>query len=167
MADHLRSELVVSALEMALSRRRPDRGLIHHSDQYTPGYTGSFLKVRVDVFRQVFTGVELRRLAYAFGPLWLVAPFALRNLPFARRGLVLVALCVIAMSVSFDAGRIIFLAAPVFYVAAAFVLEHRHRLALLTVVALFALDIGYAVYMQTYGVEHGIDSTVSSRIPVY
>jgi putative transposase len=32
MADHLRSELVVSALEMALARRRPDRGLIHHSD---------------------------------------------------------------------------------------------------------------------------------------
>ena len=38
MADHLRAELVVSALEMALYRRRPDRGLIHHSDmgcQYT------------------------------------------------------------------------------------------------------------------------------------
>ena len=33
MADHLRSELVVSALVMALARRRPDRGLIHHSDQ--------------------------------------------------------------------------------------------------------------------------------------
>jgi putative transposase len=38
MADHLRSELVVSALEMALYRRCPERGLIHHSDmgcQYT------------------------------------------------------------------------------------------------------------------------------------
>ena len=33
MADHLRSELVVDALEMALPRRRPERGLIHHSDQ--------------------------------------------------------------------------------------------------------------------------------------
>jgi putative transposase len=33
MADHLRSELVVDALEMALHRRRPDGGLIHHSDQ--------------------------------------------------------------------------------------------------------------------------------------
>jgi putative transposase len=33
MADHLRSELVVSALEMALARRRPDSGLVHHSDQ--------------------------------------------------------------------------------------------------------------------------------------
>ena len=33
MADHLRSELVLAALEMGLARRRPDRGLIHHSDQ--------------------------------------------------------------------------------------------------------------------------------------
>jgi putative transposase len=33
MADHLRAELVVDALEMAVSRRRPDAGLVHHSDQ--------------------------------------------------------------------------------------------------------------------------------------
>jgi transposase-like protein len=33
MADHLRADLVVSALEMALYRRRPAPGLIHHSDQ--------------------------------------------------------------------------------------------------------------------------------------
>jgi putative transposase len=33
MADHLRTELVVRALEMAVSRRRPGPGLIHHSDQ--------------------------------------------------------------------------------------------------------------------------------------
>jgi putative transposase len=33
MADHLRAELVVDALEMAVSRRRPDTGLVHHSDQ--------------------------------------------------------------------------------------------------------------------------------------
>jgi len=36
-----------------------------------------------------------------------------------------------------------------------------------TVVALFAVDIGYATYMQVHGVEHGLDSTVSSPIPVY
>jgi putative transposase len=38
MADHLRTELVVDALEMALARRRPIEGLVHHSDagtQYT------------------------------------------------------------------------------------------------------------------------------------
>jgi putative transposase len=33
MASHLRTELVVDALEMALWRRRPDAGLIHHTDQ--------------------------------------------------------------------------------------------------------------------------------------
>ena len=38
MADHLRTELVVAALEMALWNRRPEHGVIHHSDhgcQYT------------------------------------------------------------------------------------------------------------------------------------
>jgi putative transposase len=33
MADLLRAEPVVGPLEMALARRRPDRGLIHHADQ--------------------------------------------------------------------------------------------------------------------------------------
>jgi putative transposase len=33
MADHLRAELVVDALEMALWHRRPAAGLIHHSDR--------------------------------------------------------------------------------------------------------------------------------------
>ena len=33
MTDHMRAELVVDALEMALARRRPAPGLIHHSDQ--------------------------------------------------------------------------------------------------------------------------------------
>jgi putative transposase len=33
MADHMRAELVVDALQMAVSRRRPAGGLIHHSDQ--------------------------------------------------------------------------------------------------------------------------------------
>ncbi|MGH2867326.1 MAG: IS3 family transposase, partial [Solirubrobacteraceae bacterium] len=33
MADHMRSDLVVDALNMAIARRRPDAGLSHHSDQ--------------------------------------------------------------------------------------------------------------------------------------
>lgn len=33
IGDHLRAGLVVDALEMALSRRRPRPGLVHHSDQ--------------------------------------------------------------------------------------------------------------------------------------
>lgn len=38
MHNHLRTELVLAALEMAVGKRRPDAGLIHHSDhgcQYT------------------------------------------------------------------------------------------------------------------------------------
>jgi transposase InsO family protein len=33
MAEHMRSELVLDALQMGLERRCPDPGLIHHSDQ--------------------------------------------------------------------------------------------------------------------------------------
>jgi putative transposase len=33
MADHMRADLVVDALNMAIARRRPEAGLIHHSDQ--------------------------------------------------------------------------------------------------------------------------------------
>jgi putative transposase len=33
MAEHMRAELVVDALEMARARRRPGRGPMHHSDQ--------------------------------------------------------------------------------------------------------------------------------------
>ena len=38
MADHLRTELALDALAMAIERRRPDVGLMHHTDrgcQYT------------------------------------------------------------------------------------------------------------------------------------
>lgn len=38
MADHLKTELVIDALEMAVWRRKPKAGLVHHSDrgmQYT------------------------------------------------------------------------------------------------------------------------------------
>jgi putative transposase len=33
MRDEMPAELVVDALEMALARRRPAPGLVHHSDQ--------------------------------------------------------------------------------------------------------------------------------------
>lgn len=33
MQNHLRSELVLAALEMALEQRRPSAGVVHHSDQ--------------------------------------------------------------------------------------------------------------------------------------
>ena len=135
--------------------------------QYTPGYGGSFLHARLEVLRQVLTTTELKRALYAFGPLWLAAPLALRNLSFARRGLVLVALCVGALSVSYDAGRVLFIAAPVIYVAAAWALVDRRRLALITVLALLAVDVGYAGYMQVHGVRYGLDATARSPIPVH
>jgi putative transposase len=37
MADHLRAELALDALQMALGRRQPARGLIHHSDRGSQG----------------------------------------------------------------------------------------------------------------------------------
>ena len=67
------------------------------------------------------------------------------------------------MTFAYDWGRIIFLAAPVFYVAAAWTVREGRQLALATVLALFALDLGYAIFMQAYGVQHGIDSSVSPR----
>ena len=37
MAEHMKTELVTDALNMAVHRRRPDPGLIHHSDQGPQG----------------------------------------------------------------------------------------------------------------------------------
>ena len=42
MADHLRTELVLAALDMALWNRRPPPGVIHHSDHgCQPGFNRS------------------------------------------------------------------------------------------------------------------------------
>jgi hypothetical protein len=127
-----------------------------------PGYASSFFTNRWNIVKVALgggsAGIEARRLAYTFGPLWLVAPFALRDLRFARRGLVLVVLCLAGMTFAYDWGRIIFLAAPVVYVAAGHVIRNRRWLAAAVVIALLAVDIGYGIYLQVYGVKHGIDS---------
>lgn len=39
MGDHMRTELALSALMMAVQRQRPSRGLIHHSDRFRPPNT--------------------------------------------------------------------------------------------------------------------------------
>lgn len=47
MADHLRSQLVIRAMEMAQTQRQPGKGLLVHSDQgvqYASGQTRVFLE---------------------------------------------------------------------------------------------------------------------------
>jgi transposase InsO family protein len=49
MADHMRSELVLDALHMALGRKPPEAGLVHHSDrgvQYACGEYRRLLEAR-------------------------------------------------------------------------------------------------------------------------
>lgn len=140
-------------------------------ENYQPGYGGPFFTERLDVLRDALRGhgwaTEVRRMVIVYGPLWLAAPFALRDLRFARRGLVLFGLCVASMTFALDWGRMVFFAAPVVYVAAAWVLCDRRRLALAAVIGLLALDVGYAAYMQVDGVKHGLDSTAPpARGPV-
>jgi putative transposase len=45
MADHLRAELCTDALVMALQRRRPPRGLVHHSDRGVQYASGPYRQV--------------------------------------------------------------------------------------------------------------------------
>jgi hypothetical protein len=99
-----------------------------------------------------------------YGPLWFFAPFALRDMRLAQRGLVLVGLCLVSMTFALDWGRIILLAAPVFYAAGAYVLRSQPRAATATIAA-FAILIGvYAVYMDRSGVRTGI---IENRLPSY
>ncbi len=141
-------------------------------EAYQPGYTGSILGGRIDVLRDALReggwARELRRMAVVYGPLWLAAPFALRDLRFARRGLVLVGLTVLSMTFALDWGRAIFFAAPVFYVAAAHAVRHRRALAIALVALTLTLDLSYGVYMQVHGVRHDLDSTAPpARGPVH
>src|SRR5215203_6074752 len=65
MASHLRTELVVAALEMALWRRKPGAGLIHHTDrgaQYTALSFGKRLEEAGIVASMGRTGSEERRV---------------------------------------------------------------------------------------------------------
>ena len=127
----------------------------------------SLLGGRADVLRAAADDPEypLRRVALAFGPLWLAAPFALRNLRFARQGLVLIACCLVAMTFALDWGRIILLAAPVVLVAAGWVLKDRPKLAAAAVAAFLALDLGYAVYMEDFGGAQ--DGIIDAAPPPY
>jgi hypothetical protein len=133
-----------------------------------PGYSGSLIGERLSVIelglRTPFQ--EARRLLSVYGPLWLVAPFALTGMRFARRGIVLPALCVVSMTFALDWGRMILLAAPVFYPAAVYVLERHRRLRLPVIAAFLLLIVVYAVYMAHSGVRTGIVEAGAPPYPV-
>jgi hypothetical protein len=133
--------------------------------EQVPGYGDSLLGGRLDVLESGLSspGVEARRLATIYGPLWLLAPLALRGFWFARRGLVLVALCVVAMTFALDWGRVAFIGAPVIYAAAAWTLDRRRRLLAPTLIACALMIVGYAVYMQV----HGTDNIINTGPPPY
>lgn len=133
-----------------------------------PGYGGSLIGERLTVIKGGLSSAfqELRRMFTIYGPLWLVAPLALRDMSFARRGLVLVALSLVAMTFALDWGRMILLAAPVFYPAAAHVLSQRPRWRAPVLLGLLELAIGYAVYMDVSGVQTGIIDNPAPPYPV-
>jgi hypothetical protein len=131
-----------------------------------PGYGGSLVGERGHVIRLGLESLatELRRMLSVFGPLWLLAPLALRGSRFARRGLALVACSLVSMTFALDWGRMIFLSAPAFYPAGAFTLTQRPRWRPATWIAFAALILGYAIYMDRHGVQHGI---VENPLPPY
>jgi hypothetical protein len=143
-------------------------GISTVGESQVPGYAGSLLGERFHVIKEGLKTPfrEARRMATIYGPLWLVSPVALRDMRFARRGLVLVALSLCAMTFALDWGRMILLAAPAFYPAAAFVLSRHERWFLPTVAAMLALAIGYAVYMDVSGVQSGIIGNGAPPYPV-
>lgn len=167
----LRDVVVVAAVPVLLYAYLR-LSIVAVGEAYQPGYTEPFLQGRIDIVRDALRRGgwhgQIRRLALVYGPLWLTAPLAVRTLPFARRGLVLVAACLAAMTFALDWDRIVFFAAPIVYVAGAYAVRERRRLAILSVVLLLAVDLGYAAYMQVHGVKHGLDvKGPPARGPVY
>ena len=132
------------------------------------GYGGGFLEGRADVVEQSLRQplTTLRRVLLALGPLWLVAPFALRDHSFARRSLVLVACILVAFTFTLDWGRAAVMAAPAVVVAAAYVLRDRPRWAAPVLASWLALCLAYAAYMQVHGVEQGLIDAAPPAYPI-
>lgn len=133
-----------------------------------PGYGGPLLGARLTLLETGLSDglVEARRLLSVYGPLWIAAPLALGAMAFARRGLVLVAASLIAMTFALDWGRMIFLAAPVFYPASAFALG-RHPRWRAPALAAFALLVAiYAIHMADGGLRAGILDSPPPPYPV-
>lgn len=133
-----------------------------------PGYGASLLGGRVSVLESGAHTLltEVRRMFSIYGPLWLAAPLALATSRFARRGLVLVACSLVSMTFALDWGRMIFLAAPAFYPAGAHTLTRYPRWRIPALIAFGALILGYAIYMDRSGVQHGIIDNPPPPYPV-
>jgi hypothetical protein len=133
-----------------------------------PGYGGSLLGQRLDVLRSGLHTCfpEARRVFSIYGPLWVAAPLALAGSRFARRGLVLVGCALVSMSFALDWGRMLFLAAPVFYPAGAYTLTRHPRWRAPALVAFGVLILGYAIYMDRSGVKSGIINNPPPPYPV-
>ncbi len=132
------------------------------------GYSGGLVHGRVTVVDTALSGpiATLRRVFLAFGPLWLLLPLALVRMRWAQRGVVLLALCAVAMTFALDWGRIALLAAPVVYPAAGFVLLGRRNLRIPILATWLALCLGYAVYMDVHGVTSNVDHASPPTYPV-
>lgn len=133
-----------------------------------PGYGGSLISERLSVLESGAHSLltEARRLFSIYGPLWIAAPIALAGSRFARRGLVLVACSLASMTFALDWGRMIFLSAPVFYPAGAYTLTRHPRWRAPALLAFAALILGYAIYMDRSGVQHGIIEAPPPPYPV-
>lgn len=160
------SRLLAVALPACIAYLAIRVGLQTIGEAKVPGYGGSIVGQRLSVIGQGLSDParELRRMFTIYGPLWIIAPLALRDLAFARRGLVLVACALASMTFALDWGRMILLAAPVFYASSAYVLSRHPRWTMAVFAALLALAIGYAIYMNDSGVQTGI---VDNPLPPY
>jgi hypothetical protein len=129
--------------------------------EQVPGYGDPLLAGRIEVLKSGISSWELeaRRLASVYGPLWLLAPLAVRDFGLARRGLVLGALCVVAMTFALDWGRVALIAAPIVYAAAAWTLDRRPRWLLPTLAGCALMIVGYAAYMQIAGTDNIIEAS--------
>jgi hypothetical protein len=133
-----------------------------------PGYGGALLAARLNILGTGLRNLmlEARRMFSIYGPLWIAAPLALRGMAFARRGLVLIAACLVSMTFALDWGRMIFLAAPIFYPAAALTLTRHPRWRLPALAAFALLSLGYAIYMDRGGTRIGILESPPPPYPV-
>lgn len=132
-----------------------------------PGYGGSLIGDRLTVMKLGLQnpGQQARRIFSVFGPLWGLVPLAMQD-PIARRGAVLLVLCIASMTFAVDWGRMALLAAPVVYPVAGRVLERHSRLRAPVLIGFLVLTIGYAVYMADGGVRKGIIQSPAPSYPV-